>query len=107
MASAYAVLQSLTPEFLADVQQKGLAIMHDLVQGSQNLQQVKAVRGLGLMIGIELTTDVQPVLMKLRERGILALSAQGNTLRLLPVLTMDEQEMHAGVMTILTTIGEA
>ena len=107
MASAYAVLQSLTPEFLADVQQKGRAIMHDLVQGSQALQQVKAVRGLGLMIGIELTTDVQPVLMKLRERGILALSAQGNTLRLLPVLTMDEQEMHAGVMTILTTIGEA
>ena len=45
--------------------------------------------------------------MKLRERGMLALSAQGNTLRLLPVLTMDEQEMHAGVMTILTTIGEA
>ena len=106
MASAIAVLETLTPEFLATVAHKGELIRHEIEALSANLPQVKMVRGAGLMIGIELNVDVNAVLVKLREKRILALSAQGNTLRLLPVLTMDQATLHAGIVTILETIGE-
>lgn len=106
MASAIAVLETLTPEFLATVAHKGELIRHEIEELSANLPQVKMVRGTGLMIGIELNVDVNAVLVKLREKRILALSAQGNTLRLLPVLTMDQATLHAGIVTILETIGE-
>jgi len=106
MASAIAVLEMLTPEFLATVAHKGELIRHEIEELSANLPQVKMVRGAGLMIGIELNVDVNAVLVKLREKRILALSAQGNTLRLLPVLTMDQATLHAGIVTILETIGE-
>ncbi|MEQ4549843.1 acetylornithine transaminase [Weissella sp. GP1] len=106
MASAIAVLETLTPEFLATVAHKGELIRHEIEELSANLPQVKMVRGAGLMIGIELNVDVNAVLVKLREKRILALSAQGNTLRLLPVLTMDQATLHAGIVTILETIGE-
>ncbi|WP_371829739.1 MULTISPECIES: acetylornithine transaminase [Weissella] len=106
MASAIAVLETLTPEFLATVAHKGELIRHEIEELSANLPQVKMVRGAGLMIGIELNVDVNAVLVKLREKRILALSAQGNTLRLLPVLTMDQATLHAGIITILETIGE-
>lgn len=106
MASAIAVLETLTPEFLATVAHKGELIRHEIEELSANLPQVKMVRGAGLMIGIELNMDVNAVLVKLREKRILALSAQGNTLRLLPVLTMDQATLHAGIVTILETIGE-
>lgn len=106
MASAIAVLETLTPEFLATVVHKGELIRHEIEELSANLPQVKMVRGAGLMIGIELNVDVNAVLVKLREKRILALSAQGNALRLLPVLTMDQATLHAGIVTILETIGE-
>lgn len=106
MASAIAVLETLTPEFLATVAHKGELIRHEIEELSANLPQVKMVRGAGLMIGIELNVYVNAVLVKLREKRILALSAQGNTLRLLPVLTMDQATLHAGIVTILETIGE-
>lgn len=106
MASAIAVLETLTPEFLATVAHKGELIRHEIEELSANLPQVKMVRGAGLMIGIEVNVDVNAVLVKLREKRILALSAQGNTLRLLPVLTMDQATLHAGIVTILETIGE-
>lgn len=106
MASAIAVLETLTPEFLATVAHKGELIRHEIEELSANLPQVKMVRGAGLMIGIELNVDVNAVLVKLREKRILALSAQGNTLRLLPVLTMNQAILHAGIVTILETIGE-
>jgi acetylornithine/succinyldiaminopimelate/putrescine aminotransferase len=47
---------------------------------------VREVRGLGLMIGIELKTRVTPYLEALLERGILALPAGATVLRLLPPL---------------------
>jgi acetylornithine/succinyldiaminopimelate/putrescine aminotransferase len=49
---------------------------------------VREVRGLGLMIGIELRTRAQPYLESLAERGVLALSAGSHWIRLLPPLVI-------------------
>ena len=54
---------------------------------------MREVRGRGLLIGIELTRRVQPYLETLCERGILALPAGPNVLRLLPPLVITEAQL--------------
>jgi acetylornithine/LysW-gamma-L-lysine aminotransferase len=55
-----------------------------------NLPSVREVRGIGLMIGLELRDRVTPALKALQARGVLALPAGVNVLRLLPPLVMDD-----------------
>ncbi|MCB0748053.1 MAG: aminotransferase class III-fold pyridoxal phosphate-dependent enzyme, partial [Ignavibacteriae bacterium] len=43
-----------------------------------------SIRNLGLMIGIELKDKVQPYIVELMEKGILAMPAGTTILRLLP-----------------------
>jgi acetylornithine/LysW-gamma-L-lysine aminotransferase len=62
---------------------------------------VREVRGLGLMIGIELRQKVGPYLKALMEdHGVLALPAGSNVLRLLPPLNISDEEMETGVRAI-------
>ncbi|NOZ05716.1 MAG: aspartate aminotransferase family protein [Chloroflexi bacterium] len=55
--------------------------------------QVREVRGLGLMVGIELKGRVTPVLRKLMAHGVLALPAGATVLRLLPPLVISYDEL--------------
>jgi len=67
---------------------------------------VREIRGRGLLIGIELKQRVQPYLETLCERGILALPAGPNVLRLLPPLVITEEQVEhvlAVVEEVLTT----
>ena len=63
-------------------------------------RRIREVRGLGLMIGIELRTKVTPVLQKLMERGVWALPAGLNVLRLLPPLVIDQSDLEQVVKVI-------
>jgi LysW-gamma-L-lysine/LysW-L-ornithine aminotransferase len=64
---------------------------------------VRDVRGLGLMIGIELRDKVRPFLNELQARGVLALPAGTTTIRLLPPLVIDDTQVDA----VVTAVGEA
>lgn len=57
------------------------------------LPAVREVRGLGLLVGLELKTRVQPYLQALLERGVLALPAGPTVLRLLPPLVISDDEL--------------
>jgi len=63
---------------------------------------IREVRGLGLMVGIELRTRVQPYLQALMDRGVLALPAGRTVLRLLPPLVITHREL----CTVADTIEE-
>ncbi|MBX3013182.1 MAG: acetylornithine/succinylornithine family transaminase [Caldilineaceae bacterium] len=66
---------------------------------------VREVRGLGLMIAIELREKVGPYLKQLmEEQGVLALPAGSNVLRLLPPLTLSEAEAEIGVAAIAAVL---
>ena len=56
-------------------------------------QRVREVRGLGLMIGIELREKAAPYLRALLEAGIIALPAGPSVIRLLPPLVIREDEL--------------
>ena len=67
---------------------------------------IREVRGLGLMIGIDLKIKVGPVLRALQERGILALPAGATVLRLLPPLVISEEDLDIVVETIAEILAE-
>jgi acetylornithine/LysW-gamma-L-lysine aminotransferase len=66
------------------------------------LPAVREVRGLGLLVGLELKTRAQPYLTALMERGILALPAGPTVLRLLPPLVISYEDLE----TVVGVIGE-
>jgi LysW-gamma-L-lysine/LysW-L-ornithine aminotransferase len=68
-------------------------------------ERVREVRGLGLMIGIELRERVTPILERLEEKGFLALPAGATVLRLLPPLVIGEDDLTAGLEAIEEVIG--
>jgi acetylornithine/LysW-gamma-L-lysine aminotransferase len=54
---------------------------------------VREVRGKGLIIGLELKQKVVPYLKALMDRGVLALPAGPNVLRLLPPLVIEREQL--------------
>lgn len=66
---------------------------------------VRDVRGSGLIIGLELKQKVVPYLRALMERGVLALPAGTNVLRLLPPLVIERDQIDfaaAQIEAVLT-----
>ncbi len=55
---------------------------------------IREVRGRGLLLGIELSRRAQPYLEALLERGVLALQAGPNVIRLLPPLVITESQLE-------------
>ena len=68
---------------------------------------VREVRGLGLMVAIELKCKSAPHLTALAERGVLALSAGSNTMRFLPPLVIEEEEVDTVIERVLDVLEAA
>ncbi len=68
-------------------------------------EKVREVRGLGLLIGIELRERAAPYLARLEEKGFLAISAGPTVLRLIPPLVIPEEDLSAGLAAIEEVIG--
>ena len=56
-------------------------------------KQVRDVRGLGLLLGVELRTKVGPLLRELMQRGVLVAAAGATVLRFLPPLVITTEEV--------------
>jgi len=65
-----------------------------------DLSQVRALRRLGLMIGIELKQKVQDKLAELLARQIIALPAGPNVIRMLPPLIIEKDQIDQVVKTL-------
>ncbi len=72
-----------------------------------NSPLIREVRGLGLMVGIELKVKVTPILQRLQALGVLALPAGATVLRLLPPLVIEEGDLDRVVAAIKQTLLEA
>ncbi|HMJ59508.1 MAG TPA: acetylornithine/succinylornithine family transaminase [Gemmatimonadales bacterium] len=91
------------PDFLAEVRAKGALLGKRLEQLAAKSPRVKAVRGRGLMWGIELAEPAARVLTAARERRLLVLTAGPNVIRIVPPLTISERDLERGV-TILAEV---
>jgi len=61
---------------------------------------VKEVRGYGLMLGVELDRDAEPVVGAMREKGILINGTDQTVLRFLPPLIIQEQHIDETVKAL-------
>ncbi len=97
-AGANAVLDIvLEDSFLASVTAKGQYIKEKIE--SMNIPFVKAIRGMGLMMGIQLAEGYshKELSKKLTEAGLLAITAGSDALRFLPPLTISYCDIDAGL----------
>jgi predicted acetylornithine/succinylornithine family transaminase len=67
---------------------RALALQHPLIT---------EVRGVGLMFGLQLRVDAQPVVDLARERGLLVNRTDGKVVRMLPPLTIEAGELDRAV----------
>ncbi|MDX2078688.1 MAG: aminotransferase class III-fold pyridoxal phosphate-dependent enzyme, partial [bacterium] len=106
-ATAVATLQTLEAiEAPARANNLGLLFINELRE--RNLTGVREIRGLGLMVGLELRGRVSPVVQALQSRGILALVAGKTVLRFLPplIITWDELQQTVAVLAdVLAEVG--
>ena len=95
-AAALAVLQQLTPALLQQVTEKGDGLRGQIL--GLGSPYITAARGRGLMLGFALEgVTARELAARLIEAGLLVLTAEGNTLRLLPPLTITHEELARGV----------
>ncbi len=67
---------------------------------------VKEVRGLGLMLGMELRYDVLNVILKAAAKGVLVLDAGRTVVRLLPPLVIRKEQVDRVVATLDEVLGD-
>lgn len=67
---------------------------------------ISEVRGLGLMIGVECRTDCTEIVRSLLSKGVLANCTNGNVIRLLPPLIIQEEHVDILVHRLGETVRE-
>lgn len=88
----------LEGNILQEVKQKEKQLMADLIRLQQSYSRIKEIRGLGLLIGMELEGAASFIVEQLQKRNILVLTAGPNVVRILPPLTttLDELALFIG-----------
>ncbi len=66
---------------------------------------VREVRGLGLMVAVDLRTRATPYLRELQRRGILALPAGATAIRFLPPLVIERSDLERVCFTLEEVLG--
>ena len=82
------IVEARLPARAADAGRRTMAAIRDLAS-----PQVREVRGLGLMIGIELKQPAGKAARALMDEGVLVLLAGARVLRLLPPLVIEDDEL--------------
>lgn len=105
MAAAKATLEEIfQPEFLCEVVEKGEYFMSNLQAQLADVPFVKAVKGKGLLLGIQCDLEVGSIISELHNQGLLVLSAGPKVIRLLPPLTVSHQEIDKAISIIAKTL---
>ena len=92
------------PSMLKHVKDSGDFLMNSIK--ALNSDKVVAVRGKGMLIGIELSVPVGPYLKFAQEKGFLMISAGDNVIRLAPPLVMTREEQESIVEVLAKAFKE-
>ncbi|MFC4077435.1 aspartate aminotransferase family protein [Salinithrix halophila] len=107
MAVVHAVLKELTETSLLEKSQEtGAYLGNRLKETLLSHSLVKEVRGKGLMWGVELDCPAAPLVSHLAHKGLLALPAGPEVLRLLPPLIVTKEQTDIAVEMIVEGLVE-
>lgn len=100
-AAASAAIDVLVEEKLPEkAETNGAYFKSKLEALAEKNNIVREVRGLGLMLGMEMRFDVYSILVGCMERGILVLDAGRNVVRFLPPLIINMEQIDRVVETL-------
>ena len=106
-AAALAVIDTIEQESLCSrARILGDRILSGFIKSLTGNNQVKEIRGKGLMLAIELNEDAPNLVNDALEAGILINVAQGNVIRLLPPLTLTDEEADSIVESVSNLISD-
>ncbi|MBS4023804.1 MAG: aspartate aminotransferase family protein [Dethiobacter sp.] len=107
-AAALAVMDTIMDNgFLERVRKLGDYFSGKLLELKADLPYIKEVRGLGLMLGLEIDGDAALVARLCQGKGLLVNCIGGKILRFLPPLMVEEEQIDAVVNILYETLQQA
>ena len=102
-AAALANLEVITQEGLIEKAKTLGEYFINQLRGIEN-NKIREVRGLGLMLAIELKEKAGPFVQRLMDEGVIVLLAGATVIRLLPPLVISREEIDFVVSKIRTVL---
>ncbi|HVS62777.1 MAG TPA: aspartate aminotransferase family protein [Thermoanaerobaculia bacterium] len=108
MAAVIAVQRALREEDLpANAAARGAQLRAGLEAIADRTGTINQVRGTGLMLAIETTAPAAPIADRCRELGAIVHAVRPTSIRLLPPLVIDEQEVSEGLGVLEQALEES
>lgn len=80
-------------KIIDSVDEKGEYIKSKLVELQEKYNCIKEIRGMGLLIGIQLSKDIKVFINKCFEKGLLLITAGSDVVRILPPLNVEKRDI--------------
>lgn len=103
-AALATVTEMLTTDILQQTKARGQYMLAKLATLQQSLPAIVSVRGLGLMIGLELNFNGSEIVAEMLGEGFVINCTQGNVLRFLPPFVITEAEIDKMIATLKQVI---
>lgn len=94
------------PSLLKAVRENGAWLGEELSALARRSGKVRAIRGTGFIWGLDVVESANDIVKRGWDEGLLALTAGEHTLRLLPPLIMDRDDLARGVAILEKIIGQ-
>jgi len=94
------------PALLKSVRENGAWLGEQLETIGRRSGKVRAIRGAGFIWGLDVVESANDIVKRGWDEGLLALTAGEHTLRLLPPLVMERDDLQRGVSILERIIGQ-
>jgi acetylornithine/N-succinyldiaminopimelate aminotransferase len=103
--ASYVVDRLSDPALLKNVRDNGVWLGQQLDALARRSGKVRAIRGTGYIWGLDVVESANDIVKRGWESGLLALTAGEHTLRILPPLVMNRDDLARGVQILESMVG--
>lgn len=93
-ASLGAFQAIIKDKMLSNTKKMGVYLMDELKKLQHKFNIIKEIRGIGLMIGVELTIEGKAIFEDCLAHGLIINCTQGNVLRIMPALNVTKKQIN-------------
>ncbi|PKM48892.1 MAG: aspartate aminotransferase family protein, partial [Firmicutes bacterium HGW-Firmicutes-6] len=93
----YVIETLIAPGFFEAVVEKGEYLKTKLEALKKDHPAIKEVRGMGLIVGVQIDADLGAIVAKAMEKGLLLITAGSNAIRFVPPLVVTKAEIDQAV----------
>ena len=106
-AAGLAVFKTIEKDgLLQNAEEMGAYLKSRLLAFKEKYSFIKEVRGIGLMLGVELDRSGADIVSRAREKGLLINCTQDRVLRIMPAMTVTKRLIDQGIRILDQVLGE-